>query len=235
MALTLRSVKGSELTWNELDDNFTFLEDDTRFYEGSGDSSAVLRSSDLLNQSTSSGIYSIASGYITDVGGDYAAGFGYDNTVTGNYSVVGGRTNSASGEHSFIFGLDNTTASTYTFCAGQSNDISTSSNWSYVFGNNNEVLAGSNYSTIIGGNINTISASQNTSGIFSSNQSTMTANNSVILGGISITATKDETAYVPNLEVTGTTVNMSNLPTVITGLSAGDVWNDNGVLSIVTL
>jgi len=233
MALTLRSVKGSELTWNEVDDNFTFLEDDTRFYEGSGDSSAVLRSSDLLNQSTSSGIYSIAGGYITDVGGDYAAGFGYDNTVTGNYSVVGGRTNNASGEHSFIFGLDNTTASTYTFCAGQSNDISASSNWSYVFGNNNEVLSGSNYSTIIGGNINTISSSQNTSGIFSSNQSTMTANNSVILGGILITATKDETAYVPNLEVTGSAVNMANLPTSATGLVSGDIWNNGGVLNIV--
>jgi hypothetical protein len=35
-------------------------------------------------------------------------------------------------------------------------------------------------------------------------------------------------------KILGTTVNLSDLPTSATGLRSGDVWNDAGVLKIIT-
>lgn len=242
MALTLRLTKGDLLTWQELDDNFTFL--DTKidnlpsgnniWEAGTGDSSAQLISSG--SQGTVSGDWSIMGGYINDIKGDFSAGFGYGNelTTSGNYSLVGGRQNTISAEHSFIFGFNNSSGGSYSFTAGQGNTVETGANFSYIFGNNNSIITGTLYSSVFGGTGNIIQGLTTRSAIISSQSSTITSesNNTVILGGTGITATESNSVYTPDLRVTGTTVNVANLPTSSTGLEIGDLYIDNGFVKI---
>lgn len=152
-----------------------------------------------------SGDYAIAAGYIHNInGGNFSAAFGYGQTInsSGNFSFAAGRQNTLNAEFSNALGFNNTNNSFYSLTVGQNNNLQPTSNYGYVFGQNNTLQNNANHCVIMGGISNLVRTASEYSGIYSSRNSIMEAENSVILGGVGLTADTDNTVYVPNLNVT---------------------------------
>jgi len=54
----------------------------------------------------------------------------------------------------------------------------------------------------------------------------------ISLAELKTALTKDGLAVTGNLSASGTRVNFANLPTSVTGLTTGDLWNDGGTVKI---
>jgi hypothetical protein len=181
------------------------------------------------------GNYSIAAGYIHNVNNaDYAAAFGYgqDFNTDANYAFAAGRQNNMRAEFSNSLGFNNTNHSFYSLVVGQGNNLQTTSNYGYVFGQNHVLENSANYSVIMGGAGSLIKSASEYSGIYSSRDSVMEAENSVILGGVGITADTNNTVYVPFLNIrnvgSGTSINNLGIDAdgnVVVGSGTGTTGN----------
>ena len=182
-----------------------------------------------------SGNYAIAAGYIHNInGGNFSAAFGYGQTInsSGNFSFAAGRQNTLNAEFSNALGFNNTNNSFYSLTVGQNNNLQSTSNYGYVFGQNNTLENNANHCVIMGGISNLVRTASEHSGIYSSRNSIMEAENSVILGGVGLTADTDNTVYVPHLNIgdlgTGTSVNNLGIDAdgnVVVGSGTGTTGN----------
>ena len=87
--------------------------------------------------------------------------------------------------------------------AALSSSISGGGSGNAIIAGDRDIILGSSNTAIVASSAVTISGSIQDGAIVASEQSTLSHNNSAIIGGISITSSADNTVYVPNLEVTG--------------------------------
>ncbi len=145
---------------------------------------------------------------------------GSGHTITGDTSVImGGESNNVQSAFSAILGAASSTitnADTSVILGGYQNSLQGTR--TYLLGGNNNSISdsGAEFSGIIGGQNNAISTATTAS---------------AIIGGKNITATKNETVYVPSLEVvtgganvTGSIIGAGNLRA---GQSAGGFSSDS--------
>lgn len=190
-------------------------------------------------------------GYRNDING-YSA---MASITGGYYNTISGYCNSAA----IVSGYQNTItnqSSLSTMIGGQYNEINQSQNSSIIGGYYNSIISlgqpiiGSiiggknnemtgtvaaalrNFSTIIGGESNVIATSTSSAIIGgTNNEISLNTSRSVIIGGNAITATEDDTVYVPNLNVGTVQVFADN--TAAAALSTGTVYRTaTGVLMI---
>ena len=146
---------------------------------------------------------------------------GGNNTLLGYNNNIGTRSgdnynNTIIGDSSSIFG-----SSSRNILIGHQNIIFETYDYNYILGSQNKIINGSKNvvlgvdNDVDGGSINSFVLSQN---------SVITANNSIILGGYSINATSDNTAYVPNLNIDTTPQNDNVLTQILVrDNSTGDI------------
>jgi len=158
---------------------------------------------------------------------------GSNNTVNStDAAIVGGAGHTVTGDTSVILGGEsNTINSAYCGIFGAASSGITNGNTAVILGGYQQQLQGT-FTYLLGGNLNVISNSgAEYSGIIGGfNHSIATAvTASAIIGGKNITATKNETIYVPALEVvsggvniTGSAVNNVNTITVASLTSSID-------------
>jgi hypothetical protein len=121
--------------------------------------------------------------------------------------VVGGYNNNVSIAESYIFG-------------GTSNDITGGTAEMIVVGGNNVNITGGTTSIGLGGTNNTISGGSNNA-ILAGSGHTNAQNRSVVIGGQNITAAAADTIYVPNFDVSGSSIFRQS--TVLSGSIRGEV------------
>jgi len=174
------------------------------------------------------GDYSHAEGRENKAYGDTSHVEGRLNLASGDYSHAGGAVNTASGNYSHVIGVGNITSGLVAYAEGRLNratgDYShaegygntASGNYSHVSGGHNGIKFGGvsattfssrayGYSTLASGILSYASGWQTiASGEVSfvhSSASTLSGNNSAILGGSGIVGSTSDTVYVPNLNV----------------------------------
>ncbi len=130
---------------------------------------------------------------------------GSNNTVNNtDAAIVGGSGHTVSGDTSVIVGGEqNTVNSSFSGIFGAASSTITNADTSVILGGYQQGLQGTR-TYLLGGNQNNISNSgAEFSGIIGgqSNSISTAITASAIIGGKNITATKNETVYVPNLEV----------------------------------
>jgi len=172
------------------------------------------------------------------------------SNITGgaNYGVILGGTgnNMDSVDYGFILGGNSNTNNGQNYSGiigGTSNEIDGSVSSSVIVGGvNNDIGGLSSYNTIIGGYNNTISGTTNvvSNSIIGGNGNTIEGDldNIIILGGVGVTATQENTTYVDNLNIntlgTGTSVNSLGIDTngnVVVGSGGGTTPNLSQVLT----
>ena len=134
-----------------------------------------------------------------------AAALGSNNTVNStDAAILAGSGHTVTGDTSVIIGGEgNTVNSGYSGIFGAAAASITNGDTSVIIGGYQQQLQGTR-TYILGGNLNTISNSgAEFSGIIGGQSNTISTaiTASAIIGGKNITATKNETVYVPNLEV----------------------------------
>ncbi len=140
---------------------------------------------------TASGVVSVAigRGNISSGQGSFAGGYP-DNAGT-NGTVAAGRTS---------FSFQEAYLQSFGFAAGVYENKS-----AVLGGRENLITSGTGHNAIVGGSFNRVSGTTNSAIIGGSSNNILSFSNSVILGGSSITATDDETVYVPNFKTIGFT------------------------------
>ena len=186
-----------------------------------------------------------------------------DNTLTtdaiiiGNNNTMGVKQN----DNSVICGFNATVGTTITsgnsFVGGGATSVIQGSYCGIIAGSTLTVT-GANWSVAVGGSSNTVSGSRSVA--LGGSNNTVSSTRSAVIGGQSITANEANAVFMPQIRGIGTgtgsgtsvmklfdstastvnfevkdngTINMANLPTSSAGLSAGDLWNNSGVLNIV--
>jgi len=134
-----------------------------------------------------------------------AAALGSNNTVNNtDAAIVGGSGHTVSGDTSVIMGGEsNNVNSSFSGIFGAASSTITNADTSVILGGYQQSLQGAR-TYLLGGNQNSISNSgAEFSGIIGGQSNTISTaiTASAIIGGKNITATKNETVYVPNLEV----------------------------------
>lgn len=174
---------------------------------------------------------SSAFGTNNKVYGTSSSSFGDSNTVEANIGVSVGNSNQIYGDRSFIGGFSCVSNGDTSFGFGEQHTINGEIS-AILGGSMNTIQSGTSANcTILGGELNVISAATPSdpcynssilggtgnivkyynSAIVGSENSTLVADHSVILGGISISGTQSQTVYVPKIVVktnftpTGTT------------------------------
>ena len=132
------------------------------------------------NGSTAMGDYSHAEGINNVANGEASHAEGYGNIVTGKHSHAEGFQNVIDGDASHAEGALNTITGDYSHVGGYNNQIVGS--YSLIHGNTNNLIIGDNSYVL-------------------SQSSELNANNSAIIGGAGIIGNKDNTVYVPYLNV----------------------------------
>jgi hypothetical protein len=161
----------NEFTLNTF--NSAILGGDTNLIDGAAQSAIIAGSNNIIEANTASIIASNTSSILNASTGSVILGGGSHEIDNSSGSVLGGSQN------------DILNSSRCSINGGLTNFITTSSDSAILNGQLNQIDT-SSFSAIIGGLSNTIS-----SGVF----------RSVILGGTVITATQNDTVYVPNLVV----------------------------------
>lgn len=140
--------------------------------------------------------------------GEFAAAVGgINNQATGQYSaVLGGNGNVASGQYAAAIGGNGASVTQLrsVVIGGESNRCTTGGQAQIVAGGfNNDARA--NYAGVFAGRFNLVNTTAERSVIIggSSNAISAGVTDSVVLGGDSITATANNTVYVPNLNLSG--------------------------------
>jgi len=168
---------------------------------------------------------------------------GDNNTIGGSASVIlGGGSNEiygsgiiAAGEAALIG-----SGSSGGIIASNGSDIIGGVSDGFVAASSSSSINGSGNSAIIAGNGNTINSSDSYNAIMagSANTITGTVRRSAIIGGFDITATADDTVYVPSLNIgtveSGTSVStlgVSSDGTVISGITKEFFVNPTGISS----
>jgi hypothetical protein len=195
-------------------------------------------------QTLASGQYSTSSGYKTLASGDYSTASGYYSTASGSYSQAEGDSSDASGNGSHAEGKE-TLASGQASHAEGVNTIA-SGNFSHsegqlttAYGNYSHsegisTTASGNYSHSQGSGTTANGAASFASGIGSiaqtdgtfihSENSIVTGQRSVVLGGQNITGSTNDTVYVPYLNLNLTpTLNNSNTEILSRNTGTGQV------------
>jgi len=196
--------------------------------------------------STASGYGSHAEGSAT-ASGTYSHAEGYGSTASGGASHAEGKTTIASGYISHAEGFRTTASGIYSHSGGKgldggSNKIIASGDTSFIHfkqtSTSGIIGAYGDYSAILGGNDHNIGTGSTSSGIFVGSGNTISDNvlRSVVLGGQNITGTTNDTVYLPNITLSGT----SEIPGFITmqpggGMISGDIsaaYGGHGFTSI---
>jgi hypothetical protein len=163
----------------------------------------------------------------TDPAGNFILG-GYQNTITGNngFDLSNGIAASYNSDITST-GFDN-------FIAGaNSSVISGTCQDSAILGANGATISGAGFNVIGGGDGNTISGGADRSGIIGGNGNTVTHDRSVVLGGTSLSSTKNNEVVVPNLLVKGNVVQDVNTITITS--NTGSIDASLGSLFSITL
>ena len=150
----------------------------------------------------------------------HALALGVFNSV-GKESVAVGKNNSVSGQASYSFGYNNNIERNNNYAIGRDNSIPSSAgtNNSIVGSFSSTIGSTGSYNAIVGSKDGTISGS---------------LNGAVILGGDGITATADNTVYVPILHIESCPEAADNATAITAGLTGGDVYKTaTGELRIV--
>ena len=131
---------------------------------------------------------------------------GQDNILSGNRAIVVGKLNNSSASNSIVVGLTNTATGAQNCAIGEGNTVGS---YGYAIGNSHSISGF--LSAAVGGKLNIINS--DSSVIIGGYSHIMNAMGSVILGGNvyedgnsydPITATNDNTVYVPNLVIAST-------------------------------
>jgi len=147
-------------------------------------------------------IYIIGSGSAVPTGG-----FGGENIYIGN-------DNTGAGRRAIVIGQDNTTAfegnGNDNMLIGWNNQVVSPNftRFNFALGYNNTITDRTHYGAVVGGTDNTIGASSlpatiNHAGVFAGTGNTATHNRSVVVGGDTLSTTKDDEVVVPNLTISG--------------------------------
>ena len=173
-------------------------------------------------------------------------GGGLNNAILGGnfgiYStIIGGTRNTMQGEtqsSAIIGGRDNYIKDQLfnsAIIGGRDNRISGFSDDSVILGGEDNLIDGdTNWSGILGGKGNTVNGAGDYSSIIGGENNIMQGNRSVILGGQNITASANNTVYVPNIDVISglTMVNILSFDddgdAATGGLSTGEVYQTTG-------
>jgi hypothetical protein len=154
---------------------------------------------------------------------------GYTNTIGEFYDGLAiGRGNvlnfQGNGYGSFVIGRDNTIGSgnftSFNTIIGYNNTISGNGSSRIIAGGEGNIQTGSptsitsSYSAILGGNLNRIGDAIS-AGVIVGTNNTASHNNSVVIGGSNIATAANNTVYVPNLDVSGSSTFKNNV--TITG------------------
>ena len=107
--------------------------------------------------------------------------------------------------------------------AALSSSISGGGSGNAIIAGDRDNILGSSNTAIVASSAVTISGSIQDGAIVASEQSTLSHNNSAIIGGINITSSADNTVYVPNLEVTGNLIATINSASYALSASHADV------------
>ena len=161
----------------------------------------------LVSGSTAPFINSTGSG--TPINGDAVVAIASGNPIINAQAKASGifaATNSTigNGYQSFILGGDNHSVDAIRqgVVGGYDNDI-TAVNGGYIFGGAFGTLSGNAvYPVLVGGQNNAISTGE-WSAVIAGTNNTNGHDNSVVLGGIGLTTTKDSEVVVPNLTISG--------------------------------
>ena len=177
-----------------------------------------------------SGIQSVIGGGISNssVEAYNTIGGGNGNTASGLYgiggaTVSGGTQNTASGPWSTVSGGANNTSSNYYSVVGGGWGNNATQRWSTISGGYNNT-ASAMYSSVLGGVNNTASGTY--SAIIGGQSNNINSYSKAMIVGSNITADRTDCTFVSNLSI-------KSIPTSATGLPAGSVWNNGGVLNIV--
>jgi hypothetical protein len=130
---------------------------------------------------------------------------GLNNVVTGDYSLVGGVSNDTSGNYGVILGGVGQTITSgsdvSSIFGGSENTIQGGVDYSVMVGGRSNILE-SSYCGMLAGQNNILSGSNNNySVVIGGSGNLLTAERSAIIGGSGMTATQDDTVYVPNLNI----------------------------------
>ena len=150
-------------------------------------------------QTTASGESSCTFGNYSTASGSHASAFNYSTLASGTDATAFGSLTKATGVSSFTMGKYNIASGNYSFCGGAGyssggengirNRASGTGSFNFSHGSpssSNYYDAAADYSAILGGTGNSI---------------TTGADNAVVLGGISQTATHSNMVYVPTLKL----------------------------------
>lgn len=255
MSLILRNVKGSPLTYNEMDDNLTYL-------EGLATSSGAQDLASVLTNGNETGGNNIvlSDGDVINAengGGQLNLRYSGNNTVflsndSGGYAnqglmlqpgYVGLFDYSANG----LVEITAPLIGLYTNTSGRRSYLVLNQNGFSYMGQKGSGVSGAdtNFTFVSVDNTSnkTTSNLDVPPGLVSSRNSTINSGivNSVILGGNGITATASNTVYVPDLVIGGTNVKLSGIPTyannadaITGGLTTDSVYKTaSGELRIV--
>jgi hypothetical protein len=171
----------------------TLVSDASNYIWTSGTALSAIRTK---YSNVSSGILSVATGFTTSATGNYSTTEGFATKASGLRSHAEGSDTIASGDYSHAEGSANTASGSYTHVGGQ--NCTVAANYSFIHSNGSVINTGGLNSAILGGFDNTV----NTNIV-----------RSVVVGGSSISADKNDYVFVPNLESKG----------VVTGTSHGTI------------
>ena len=138
----------------------------------------------LGSNTSATGSTSMAIGSYTQANALYAFSSGNKTEANGSASAAFGNYTYANGTNSFTNGAFNTADGNYSYAGG--NSCTSDGNATFVHSNASEIKGGANYSSILGGNANFVEAS---------------VLRSAVIGGTGISATTNDTVYVPGLNI----------------------------------
>jgi len=155
----------------------------------------------------------------------YSSFAGTTGGATGANSFVSGKDNIGSGIGATVQGLSNAGYGlNATIAGGKFNRIDAAANKSVVAGGYNNHLHGS-YCFMGGGYYNRINPGNTHSAILGGQYNTIDHSNTFVLGS-SLATNRANTTFVQQLSI-------MSIPTSASGLPAGAVWSNGGILTIV--
>jgi hypothetical protein len=197
--------------------------------------SAVITGSLVVTGSVSATSALIMGLNSTNTNGINIANKGYTNTIGEFYDGIAiGRGNvlnfQGNGYGSYVIGRDNTIGSgnftSFNTIIGYANTISGNGSSRIIAGGESNIQTGSptsttsSFSAILGGSFNRIGDAIS-AGIIVGTSNTASHNNSVVIGGSNISTAAANTVYVPNLDVSGSSIFRQS--TVLSGSIRGEV------------
>jgi hypothetical protein len=182
---------------------------ESSFAQGKGNTVFGINSCVFNNDNYVVGTNSTSFGTGNLIEGEVSFILGANNIIKSDDSFVGGRNNLSEGLQSFIFSFESVVNSEKGAILGGSQNFieSGTTENSVILGGELNKISGATpsdpcyNSSILGGSGNVVKYFN--SAIVGSENSTLIADHSVILGGISISGTQAETVYVPNFVVKG--------------------------------